>query len=58
MRSLGLVVATLGVILIVVAAAQFVTGFLGDALSWSFLLGVGGVILLGLGALLALRDRA
>jgi hypothetical protein len=33
MRFLGLVVATLGVLLIVVAVAQFVTGFLGDALS-------------------------
>jgi hypothetical protein len=57
MGSLGLVVATLGVVLIVVTAAQFVTGFLGDALSWTLLLGACGVILLGLGALLALRDR-
>jgi hypothetical protein len=61
MGTLGLLVATLGVILIVVAAAQFVTGFLGNALSWSLLLGVFGVIFLGLGSLLALtalRDHA
>jgi hypothetical protein len=57
MRFLGLVVATLGVLLIVVAVAQFVTGFLGDALSWSLLLGGFGVIFLGLGAFLAMRDR-
>jgi hypothetical protein len=57
MRFLGLVVATLGVLLIVVAVVQYVTGFLGDALSWSLLLGAGGVIFLGLGALLAMRDH-
>jgi hypothetical protein len=57
MRFLGLVVATVGVLLIVVAVAQFVTGFLGDALSWSLLLGGFGVIVLGLGAFLAMRDR-
>jgi hypothetical protein len=57
MRFLGLVVATLGVLLIVVAVGQFVTGFLGDVLSWSLLLGGFGVIFLGLGAFLAMRDR-
>jgi hydrogenase-4 membrane subunit HyfE len=57
MRSFGLVIATLGVGLIVVAVVQYVTGFLGDALSWAALLGAFGVIFIGLGAALAVSDR-
>jgi hypothetical protein len=57
MRALGLGIATVGVGLIVVAVAQYVTGFLGDALSWAALLGAFGVIFLGLGAVVAVSGR-
>ena len=57
MRALGLGITTLRVVCIVVAVVQYVTGFLGDALSWAALLGAFGVIFLGLGAAVAVSDR-
>ena len=58
MRSVGLLVATLGVGLLVLALVQYEIHFLGEALSWLALLGVVGVIFIALGAGLVLNDRA
>ena len=58
MRSVGLLVATIGVGLLVLALVQYEIRFLGEALSWLALLGVIGVIFIALGAGLVLNDRA
>jgi hypothetical protein len=58
MRSFGLLVATLGLGLIVVALVQYELHFLGDVLSWSVLLGAFGVVFIALGAGLVWSDRA
>ena len=58
MRSVGLLVATLGVGLLVLALVQYEIRFLGGMLSWLVLLGVVGVIFIALGAGLVLSDRA
>ena len=57
MRSFGLFVATLGLAFILIAAVQYVTAFLGPEVSWFWLLGGVGVLLMAVGAGLALSDR-
>jgi hypothetical protein len=58
MRAFGLFLATLGLAFILIAVVQYVIAFLGPGASWFCLLVGVGILLMAVGAELALIDRA
>jgi hypothetical protein len=58
MRAFGLFLATLGLAFVLIAVMQYVIAFLGSEGSWFWLLLGVGLLLMAVGAGLALIDRA
>ncbi len=56
MRLTGAMLAVIGAALIVLAAIQAATSFLGDSAALAFGMGVAGALLLVTGAILLLQD--